>query len=94
MGTKPQTATITIEKTDIDVAYYLTEYDPGDRETPPCKGEMEITDIFYKKSSIIDVIFELGGVPAMQKLEGMILKQMESKSFRQPEYEMEEADVL
>jgi hypothetical protein len=73
MGNERMTV-LTVGKSEIDVSYYYEEFEPGDRETAPSQASIEITDIHYHKSSIMDIIWETGGDKAIEKLEEMIKK--------------------
>lgn len=68
---------VTVGKSDLEIYYTATPYDPGDRETPPCEGEIEIDDILFRERSVMDVIWELGGTTAVKSVEKMVLDHLE-----------------
>lgn len=75
--TREQYITINIELHELDVIYTFSLGDPGNNETAPLKPDIEIHKVQYMGIEISDLLFELTGCAALDKIKEIILKKLD-----------------
>ncbi len=64
---KESTETFTIGGQEIEASFQHSEPCPGDRWTPPCQGEFDLTKVEYKGVDITDILDHCGSLETLEE---------------------------